>query len=118
MRNIANEFPEAMQRFRDTGFPALAEMMALFPTCQDFDRELGYNGASKHCINEKNAPSKTAEIAAKLWLEKRETGFVQPTGNTVTIIEPEDNLMLVAFPPNKGAKVRRVPEMLGCEVIE
>lgn len=109
---IAQEFPEDVARLEKAGFPAIAQMMHHHKNCSELDRTLGYSGATKHWVRGKNKPPVVAERLAQMMIDSN------PPPATTSPVKQADNLMMIAAPSEKMDKVRRVLEMLGCEVIE
>ena len=105
--------------------PPLAQMMERFTTFRSLDSALGLSGsASAHWARGKNAVSQPNLRAMNMWLELNPEEAVKPLQNghingAAKVPEPApepETVFMVVAPEAKAGKVRKVREMLGCEV--
>lgn len=111
-KSLYEQNPAAWEKLRKEGKPHLADIAKHFNKCADLNRAIDVAGAS-HWLAGRNSANMKSDLAAKRWLEGQLTSkSPEPQAKPVV------NLFLVSCPDGKADKVRKVLEMMGCEVVE
>ena len=115
IKTLAEKHPEGYKNLKRIGLPCIAEMMNHFARPVDIDNALGLNACAAHWIAGRNGASSKSERLAAEWLEKQHTPMPP-----MPPIPPKstDGVFMVVCPADKTAKVTRVLEIMGCELVE
>lgn len=116
-QSIAERMPEQTAALAKAGFPNIAALAQCHVKYSDMDKALGYQNAVHHWFNGRNGPTKAAEKTAGYILKAM-------NGSAPDVKAPKqqpergitDGLFMVVCPTDKTTKVKRVLEMMGCEV--
>jgi hypothetical protein len=121
MGTLKDIYADVYSDLKTRGYDGIARMMEVMGKSSEIDKALGFNAATSHWMNGKNAPSWASERKALMWVKENLSPDCSPVPEVAVeaVSDATDNdLFLAIIPPAKIAKATRLMGLIGIELVE